>query len=727
MGHRIQFALFFAACSFVMTVVTLPRLAGLRMGFPFALGLLVAVFVGLAGGSTAVYLLRGRIKKLAPASFLVAGCTAAALAQILLSLMLMGFRFDSTFSLTQLPIIGLTLVVSGVYGIVAGIALQHDAKRAGTLLGIVAAGAVAGWFFGMLTPALLGGVGSLAAASLPAFLCPLVITAGTEKRRTWTFAIISALVAIALIVQVFVPFLRIRSLGADPIVAESWTAANHIALVGEQTAGPPQDIRINGADQGWRRLAKRQPAANEGALMLPFRILKKPSFLAVGTAAAPYLSGLVANGSKGRWLDPVGLAGRIAKGEITPPPGFMTASSRLSILQVNPKAWLHENKKSSYRLVCLPLGNDTDARWIGPFFLLGDPLWTYPTVAACLNRLASGGLLMIPLPRERREGVLNTVVLCAVALRHRNVDEPAFHVFVAADQNAAVVLAKREPFTIDQASQLHDAATEANLEILYAPYRENPVGPILHALMQSNPLKALKKQGVDRRLPTDDHPRSLYDWTREQPSLPFTALFCALLGVLAFWLVPAFALRSHRLALDAVLPQAALTVLTAAIAALVLLCSLHAMRLYWSGLEILPWIAGPALLLGAGAGAWFGWRFLSASSPSPLRIVMVLLIGVALFVDRIGPIGLAIASGLREPVFGALLLIALGALIGAAAGILLARADRPQRNGLPWMFSLYAAGFGLGLTVVAILVFPAGTTITLWIGLVVLFGALWLA
>jgi dolichyl-phosphate-mannose--protein O-mannosyl transferase len=68
----------------------------------------------------------------------------------------------------------------------------------------------------------------------------------------------------------------------------------------------------------------------------------------------------------------------------------------------------------------------------------------------------------------------------------------------------------------------------------------------------------------------------------------------------------------------------------------------------------------------------------------------------------------------------------LGAFFGVPAGYSLKRMHRAHRNVLPWMAGVAAVVFVFGIALSTVLAGAVGYTAMLWIGLIFLFGSMWL-
>ena len=746
MTKRVQIALFAMATAASMTAVSLQRVLAVLAGYEVPSLILTAAMGAFAIGAASIQLFEKRLSVDHEPTLFRAASFAFSISIIGLTFLFIFGRFGS-MQAGALETAGwmlaafLAAIIFFGAGFLVGFAFAFREPQIGQTLLIVFGGGALGALIGDLAPLLIGGVGGLLFCAIGSLGIGLATTAKTDQKKSfWILAGCAGCLFVMVVVHGFFPYLLPHSIRNVPILSDSWSPVAHVALVDSQKAPDTSRFLIDGAPvpftakkDPWKQIASPVHA-------LPFHFFRRPGSLAVGSECLAYLPSLIEGSRTLTWLDPANAGRRLLR--MDPGLAVVLDSKTLTIESGNPNHWLADHKQVSFDLIHLPALAPVTTTAVGPFRLPGELRLTQEALHRLLDRLAPGGALFSFTLADAPDYALRTAILARSVLEQRKESSPEFHLFAARDSVHIAILVKAEPFSIDEVSRLLDACQTLDLTVLYSPFTANNDNAIFRAATVQNLAPFIKSQTQNAAPPTDNRPTFFY--TRDRRALnqagPMStalspnlgpgkwraASLFSLLLLLLVWIVPLFAIRAHRMYFDAYLPLSAFFALTAMATAWITLGVLHLLLISMADPFFALTFCLPVLLLAFGIGSTVSQRWLLNFSALQMRILLVVGIGAALFIDVLGPTLLAGRHDARGWLPAMALLFAWGAASSLPLPPALNNAVTRHRKTAPWMFSVYAAGFLLGLALAPLFALAIGYTTVLLAGTVLLFVAMWL-
>jgi spermidine synthase len=174
------------------------------------------------------------------------------------------------------------------------------------------------------------------------------------------------------------------------------------------------------------------------------------------------------------------------------------------------RSWFARTPQT-FDLVQMTLTDTEAATGAGAFTLSENGLYTVEAWKMFFSRLTPKGVLTVS--RWYAPGQVNetgrVISLAAGALMELGAAEPQRHLFVAASQNIATLIASRSPFAPEDIAALEGAAREYQYQVLLSP-TQPPGSAVLKDICQSRSLSELARRVAGCRLdlmpPTDDRP-----------------------------------------------------------------------------------------------------------------------------------------------------------------------------------------------------------------------------
>lgn len=741
MNRRLMITLFLTALTLNSLFVFASRLIG-AMSEPGANVQLLTSSIAICGAAcAAVQFLRRRFDRERMPVYIAGALVTAAMVLVFFSLLsLLPFSLPVRSVILAVGLWVGCIVFAGTAGLVFGTALLAFGNEIPRLMILILCGAGAGGMLALGGTETLGPAASFWAASIPPWIAAIVMVGSkADKKKLFLASIPAIIVAAACIAHLFYPFFQTPAVKGQPVLGEIWSAPVHLAAIPGLPGTNLSHIAIDGNNLERGFPGKKDIQEFDKLSDLLFLLSEFPETLAIGPSAIIGVNRIARKSKSVTWVDPLGLSGMLSSKSFFPFPQIrkvVQLNKPVLSIRENPRTWLSTNSKA-FDVIYAPLFDLHLSETAGPFGLWGDISTTLESWHLCFESLDKSGVFAVATYSSPPEYLFKAAIMARRIMAQYQVANPDTHIFCSTNGTASILLLKKEPISIHEASRLLDFAKANKLQVLYSPYHTAESDILAQISTSSYSDRIGKMFGIST--PTDSHPFFFVtSESKEITSNPdqqlvrrglFTyrkaAAFSGLWFLLVL-LVPMFGIRSHRMALDAHLRPTGFFVALSLGIPFLLLIIMHQLRISLSipGLNQ-TWIL-PITIVAAGIGAAVSSKFNSDGRPLSMRIFLTLFLGWTLFVIIVGPIILARSTGFAQASSAIALLFVFGLFAGFTFALALRRLVRPQRNTAPWMFGIAMAAFALGVTCSGYLAAVSGFSIVTWFGLGFIFCSIWL-
>jgi MFS family permease len=612
--------------------------------------------------------------------------------------------------------------VAAVLGLALGIALASIPKKSGAILGAFFACLATGYGLGIVATIFLGALPSLVLGLCLALLASAAFAWFDEQKELGIGLVSGAgIAAILIVTHIFVPFLALRNIQGQRVLEHSWQGSRHVAVLQSGSEGSVTTVAVNGTTLVLPENAPGFQKDVQALGALPYHILQTPKTMVVDWTGSDQLALAQTKGQEVQWLDPSKIGGR----------NFLTKRLGSDEIPITEKSPVHafQNADDTFDLIVFTAHDRSALAGAAPLTFFGKGIFDQETFTAAFDSLSTSGALFFIVPAHPTQTVHRLVLMSRLLLEKSQVANPDAHIFVAQSAGQVAVLVKKEPFSLGDISMLLDECSKGVAEIRYSPFRANPAGPLTD--LSKQPLDTIfKSEFGSLHIPRRDAPgfftttkkdlspeakKVLRPYFAEKRALKYGALLSGL-AALACMFIPLFATRVHRLAIDQYALKSLFFGSLSAGSTLAFVALANAIRLCLPH----PWLgsvgAFPLWLIGLAAGAVLAHTYRENHSGRTIRIVILILFGVAAFAKTTASLIFPRLTTWAVPAAGTLIL-SVGLVTGAAVLLAGYGVLRPHRNNLPWYAGVCSSCFVFAIAIAPLLLAGFGQTFLLWTGL----------